>query len=109
MLCDLHHSYRSGLAQISHPLGSLDFQRWRAKSLVIKTSHAGLYLGRFELRVGVLDMSYAGESDHPSVLELARSGNFRAIAYWLNVLLLPHQPLCKSRGRSSVWLFAGAR
>ncbi len=35
-------------------------------------------------------MSYAGESDHPSVLELARSGNFRAIAYWLNVFLLPH-------------------
>jgi hypothetical protein len=35
-------------------------------------------------------MSYTGESNHPSVLELARSGNFRAIAYWLNVFLLPH-------------------
>ncbi len=40
-------------------------------------------------------MSYAGESDHPSVLELARSGNFRAIAYWLNVLLLPHHLYAK--------------
>ncbi len=38
-------------------------------------------------------MSYTGEPDHPSVLELARSGNFRAIAYWLNVFLLPHN-LC---------------
>ncbi len=37
-------------------------------------------------------MSYAGEGDRyqPSVVELARSGNFRAIAYWLNVFLLPH-------------------
>ena len=40
-------------------------------------------------------MSHAGESDHPSVLELARSGNFRAIAYWLNVVLLPHHLYAK--------------
>lgn len=34
-------------------------------------------------------MGYA--ADHqPSILELARSGNFQAIAYWLNVFLLPH-------------------
>ncbi|MBD1854256.1 MULTISPECIES: CapA family protein [Leptolyngbya] len=35
-------------------------------------------------------MSYATESAQPSVLELARSGNPKAIAYWLNVFLLPH-------------------
>jgi Bacterial capsule synthesis protein PGA_cap len=35
-------------------------------------------------------MSYAGDPYQPSVVELARSGNFRAIAYWLNVFLLPH-------------------
>ncbi|NJR48601.1 MAG: CapA family protein [Leptolyngbyaceae cyanobacterium CSU_1_3] len=35
-------------------------------------------------------MSYAGKDYQPSVMELARSGNFRAIAYWLNVFLLPH-------------------
>ncbi|MCY7322328.1 MAG: CapA family protein, partial [Phormidesmis sp. CAN_BIN36] len=40
-------------------------------------------------------MSYAGESYHPSVSELARSGNFRAIAYWLNVFLLPHNLYAK--------------
>ncbi|KAM3114434.1 CapA family protein [Phormidesmis sp. 146-33] len=32
----------------------------------------------------------AGDHYQPSVVELARSGNFRAIAYWLNVFLLPH-------------------
>ncbi|MCU0549029.1 MAG: CapA family protein [Leptolyngbya sp. Prado105] len=35
-------------------------------------------------------MSYAAELGQPSVLELARSGNPKAIAYWLNVFLLPH-------------------
>ena len=40
-------------------------------------------------------MSYVGEFGHPSVLELARSGNFRAIAYWLNVFLLPHNLYAK--------------
>ncbi|MGV0027498.1 CapA family protein [Phormidesmis priestleyi] len=35
-------------------------------------------------------MSYTGDDYQPSVVELARSGNFRAIAYWLNVFLLPH-------------------
>lgn len=35
-------------------------------------------------------MSYANECEQPSVMELARLGNFRAIAYWLNVFLLPH-------------------
>ncbi|NDJ15710.1 CapA family protein [Myxacorys almedinensis] len=35
-------------------------------------------------------MSYAVHQDQSSVVELARSGNFRAIAYWLNVFLMPH-------------------
>jgi poly-gamma-glutamate capsule biosynthesis protein CapA/YwtB (metallophosphatase superfamily) len=35
-------------------------------------------------------MGYAEENYQPSLLELARSGNFRAIAYWLNASLLPH-------------------
>jgi poly-gamma-glutamate synthesis protein (capsule biosynthesis protein) len=35
-------------------------------------------------------MSYTGDHYQPSVVQLARSGNFRAIAYWLNVFLLPH-------------------
>lgn len=35
-------------------------------------------------------MSYVAESGQPSVLELARSGNPQAIAYWLNVSLSPH-------------------
>lgn len=36
-------------------------------------------------------MSYAINQEQSSLVELARSGNFRAIAYWLNVFLLPHQ------------------
>jgi poly-gamma-glutamate synthesis protein (capsule biosynthesis protein) len=35
-------------------------------------------------------MGYAVDSHQLSVLELARSGNLRAIAHWLNVILLPH-------------------
>ena len=50
-------------------------------------------------------MSYVGESYHPSVSELARSGNFRAIAYWLNVFLLPHDLYAKVEAASqSGWL-----
>ena len=45
-------------------------------------------------------MSYAGESHHPSVSELARSGNFRAIAYWLNVFLLPYNLYTKVEAAS---------
>ncbi len=40
-------------------------------------------------------MGYAEENYQPSVLELARSGNFRAIAYWLNVSLLPHNVIAQ--------------
>lgn len=39
-------------------------------------------------------MGYAADYQ-PSVLALARSGNFQAIAYWLNVLLLPHNLYAK--------------
>ncbi|MER3434816.1 MAG: poly-gamma-glutamate biosynthesis protein [Leptolyngbya sp. ERB_1_1] len=35
-------------------------------------------------------MGYATESSQPSVQALARSGDLKAIAYWLNVFLLPH-------------------
>ncbi len=35
-------------------------------------------------------MGYATELSQPSVEELARSGDLKAIAYWLNVFLLPH-------------------
>ncbi|MBW4440776.1 MAG: CapA family protein [Plectolyngbya sp. WJT66-NPBG17] len=35
-------------------------------------------------------MGYATESSQPSVQEQARSGDLKAIAYWLNVFLLPH-------------------
>ena len=35
-------------------------------------------------------MGYATELGQPSVQESARSGDFTAIAYWLNVFLLPH-------------------
>ncbi|HTL90344.1 MAG TPA: CapA family protein [Leptolyngbya sp.] len=35
-------------------------------------------------------MGYATEVGQPSVQDLARSGDFQAIAYWLNVFLLPH-------------------
>jgi poly-gamma-glutamate synthesis protein (capsule biosynthesis protein) len=35
-------------------------------------------------------MGYAADHYQPSLVELAQSGNFRAIAYWLNVSLLPH-------------------
>lgn len=35
-------------------------------------------------------MGYATGSSQPSVQELARSGDLKAIAYWLNVFLLPH-------------------
>lgn len=35
-------------------------------------------------------MSYSRPLSRPSLLELARAGNFRAIAYWINSLLAPH-------------------
>lgn len=35
-------------------------------------------------------MGYATESSQPSIEERARSGDASAIAYWLNVFLLPH-------------------
>jgi poly-gamma-glutamate synthesis protein (capsule biosynthesis protein) len=35
-------------------------------------------------------MAYADSPHHPALVELARSGNFRAIARWLNQVLLPH-------------------
>ncbi|GAP97157.1 CapA family protein [Leptolyngbya sp. NIES-2104] len=35
-------------------------------------------------------MGYATESSQLSIEERARSGDFQAIAYWLNVFLLPH-------------------
>lgn len=35
-------------------------------------------------------MGHAIESSQPSVQELARSGNLKALTYWLNVFLLPH-------------------
>lgn len=35
-------------------------------------------------------MVYSGSSNHPALVELARAGNFRAIAHWLNQALMPH-------------------
>lgn len=35
-------------------------------------------------------MTYSRPLNQPSLLELARAGNFRAIAYWINSLLAPH-------------------
>jgi poly-gamma-glutamate synthesis protein (capsule biosynthesis protein) len=42
-------------------------------------------------------MGYAADHHQPSVLELARSGNYRAIANWLNVFLLPHNLFAQVR------------
>jgi poly-gamma-glutamate capsule biosynthesis protein CapA/YwtB (metallophosphatase superfamily) len=42
-------------------------------------------------------MGYAADHYQPSVLELARSGNYRAISYWLNVFLLPHNLFAQVR------------
>lgn len=35
-------------------------------------------------------MVYTDSVHHPSLVELARAGNFQAIAHWLNAVLLPH-------------------
>jgi poly-gamma-glutamate synthesis protein (capsule biosynthesis protein) len=35
-------------------------------------------------------MVYSGSSNHPALVELARAGNFRAIAHWLNQALMPY-------------------
>ncbi len=35
-------------------------------------------------------MVYTESVHHPSLVELARAGNFQAIAHWLNAVLLPH-------------------
>lgn len=39
---------------------------------------------------GIVKMVYSASPQHPALVELARAGNFRAIAHWLNQVLMPY-------------------